>query len=206
MTCIRTIALTGVTFVLLMGSVPVKAAEDLGPEIEQRLDTIMKTEEGVDKASVRIEVAPKGAINQNSIDFSDLDLNKDGIFARDEVGEKLFTIFDRDGNGVIDNIEMKRISLKVRAPMEKTTIETIDYRTPGKEQTTRISHEEFLKESKLARFDKEKDGLSPLDFLEMSFYQVNVNRTDGVIDLYEWKRAYAESVKPMHMESFIYNN
>ncbi len=205
MTIIKTYALTGAAFFVMASFMPANA-KNLDAELKQKLDTIMQTEQDVSKASVQIEVAPQNNSNTNGIDFTEFDLNKDGIFERDEVGERLFTVFDRDKNGVIDNLEMKKVSLKVRTPMEKTTVAVIDYQTPGKEQVTRVSQEEFLQESRLIKFDKDGDGLSPLDFLEMPFNQVNVNRHDSVIDMYEWKRAYAASVKPLHMESFSYNN
>lgn len=198
--------LLGCTALIVLALPYQVSASDLDSELQQELDSIMQTEQDVKKASVRIEIAPKDISDLKGIDFSEFDINKDGVFERDEVGEKLFTVFDRDKNGVIDNLEMKKVSLKIKTPMEKKTIAVIDYRIPGKEQATRVSQEEFLQESKLAKFDKEGDGLSPLDFLEMPFNQVNVNDHDSVIDLYEWKRAYAATVKPLHMESFNYNN
>ena len=99
----------------------------------------------------------------------------------EEVGEKLFEVFDGDGNQVIDNLEIKKPRLVVFRHMEKRHIETIDYHTESKSTKKNISHQEFLEKSKLSRFDKNEDGLSPLDFLEMPFNQVNV-KDDAVID------------------------
>ncbi|HRK97423.1 MAG TPA: hypothetical protein PLE43_02980 [Alphaproteobacteria bacterium] len=189
----------------ILGGVGSSYAKDFSAEIEQRLDVIKQTEKDMKTATVRVEVAPKDASGRESIDFSEFDINHDGVFEREEVGEKLFTIFDKDKNGVIDNLEMKKIGLRVYSPMQKKTIETVDYTTPGKEQRISVTEEEFIQQSKLIKFDKEEDGLSPIDFLGMPFNQVNV-KNDGVIDLYEWKRAYAASVKPLHIESFQYND
>lgn len=199
------ILLAGCGFFLLSGHAPALAG-NLDAEIQQKLDYIMKTEDDVEKANVRIEVEPKNVENRKGIDFSEFDTNKDGVFEKEEVGEKLFTVFDRDKNGVIDNREMKKVGLKVYSTMSKRTIETIDYHSPDKEQVKRVSEEEFIQASNLIKFDQNEDGLSPLDFLGMSFNQVNVNNHDSVIDLYEWKRAYAQTVRPLHMESFHYND
>ncbi|MCC6597762.1 MAG: hypothetical protein IT559_03115 [Alphaproteobacteria bacterium] len=205
MALLRFGAFVGVVFLMAAGVVPHAQAKDLDAEIQQKIDTIMRTEDNVKDVTVRVEVAPKNANVKDGIDFSEFDTNHDGVYERDEVGEKLFTIFDRDGNQVIDNLEMKKVGLKVYMPMEKTTISVVDYSIPGKEQARTVTQEEFVQASKLIKFDKNQDGLTPLDFLEMPFNQVNV-KNDGVIDLQEWKRAYASSVRPLHMESFHYNN
>lgn len=139
------------------------------------------------------------------VSFMDFDLNGDGTLSRDEVGEKLFELFDRDGNEVIDNIEMKIVGVMSFIPMEKETIEIIDYHTPGMEDKIKVTQQEFLETSSLTKFDKEEDGLTPLDFLGKRFIQVDVT-DDKVIDLKEWKRAYADLVKPLHEEQFYYNN
>lgn len=176
-----------------------------GDKLQEEAEDILESEPGAKKVTVRVEVEPKIPPNKNTINFDGFDLNGDGVLARDEVGEKLFQVFDRDSNRVIDNIEMKTPSLIVFTHMEKKKIEVIDYHAETKPTKRNVTRQEFLKASKLSRFDKNEDGLSPLDFLEIPFNQVDV-KDDAVIDLYEWKRAYAKSVKPLHMENFHYNN
>ncbi|MGB1077460.1 MAG: hypothetical protein ACPG05_04060, partial [Bdellovibrionales bacterium] len=138
------------------------------------------------------------------VNLDQFDMNGDGTLAKDEVGEKLFELFDRDGNDVIDNVEMKEPNLMVFVPTKKTTVEVIDYQEEDKPLKANVTHEEFLQTSQLSRFDGNADGLSPLDFLGLPFSEVNV-KEDFVIDLAEWKRAYAQSVKPEHIENYRYN-
>ena len=177
-----------------------------GQQLEVEAEQILKAEDGAEEVTVRVEVAPaKKTSNRQVVNFDQFDLNNDGVLERDEVGEKLFRMFDRDGNEVIDNIEMKTPNIIVFSDMEKTKTETVKYHDPSKPTKKVVSSEDFMQASKLARFDKDKNGLSPLDFLEKTFYQVNV-RDDGVIDLYEWKRAYASYVRPAHLEQYNYNN
>ncbi len=196
--CIALIA----TLMLSGASLSFAQTEDV---LQQKAEQILRSEPGAKKVTVREEVAPRNAPNDKAINFMAFDLNGDGVLSRDEVGEKLYEIFDRDGNEVIDNIEMKKPTLLVFTPMTKKTIEIIDYHSGDKPQKNNVSEEAFLQKSQLSKFDESKDGLSPLDFLGMPFNQVNVKR-DGVIDLYEFKRAYAAIVKPKHEESFNYNN
>lgn len=174
-----------------------------GDKLQKKAERILEANPDAKQATVRVEVEPVKQPDTRTITVNELDLNQDGVLSRDEVGEKLFKVFDRDGNEVIDNIEMKTPSLLVFSHMEKKVIEIVDYRDQSEEKSVTV--EEFLEESKLSRFDKDKDGLSPLDFLRTPFNQVNVKR-DGVIDLYEWKRAYAAIVRPKHMEDFNYNH
>lgn len=188
------------------GTTSVSANEAInGDELKAKAEQVLRDEQGAKQVKVRVEIEQKSVSNRTRINFSELDINQDGVFSREEVGEKLFEVFDRDGNQVIDNIEMKRVGLITLAPMTKKTIETIDYHSSETPQKVRVSEEEFYRKSKLGMFDKNDDGLSPLDFLEMRFNKVDVRR-DGVIDLYEWKRAYAASVKRMHEEDFNYND
>jgi Ca2+-binding EF-hand superfamily protein len=172
-------------------------------ELQQKAEQILRSEPGARQVTVKEEVTPKDVIKGRSVDFMSFDIDGDGTLSRDEVGEKLFQFFDRDGNQVIDNIEMEKPSIFVFTPMTKKTIEIVDYAT-GQEAKTSMTEEEFLQKSQLAKFDQDEDGLSPLDFLGVPFNKVNVKK-DGVIDLYEFKRAYAASVRPRHEESFNYN-
>lgn len=176
-----------------------------GDELQYKADSILKTEPHAKKVKVRVEVEPKRIPNTTEVDFMDFDYNHDGILEQAEVGEKLFWLFDRDGNEVIDNHEMEMQSVLTIIPMERKTIEVVDYDGVVPGEKTKITTEEFLEQSNLMRFDKHKDGLTPLDFLDMSFYEVDV-KDDAVIDMEEWQRAYAESVRPAHMEDYNYNS
>jgi hypothetical protein len=176
-----------------------------GEALQQKAEEILKSEPAAQEVTVSVEIEAKKQEGKQSIELDDLDLNKDGILAHNEVGERLFQIFDRDNNQLIDNIEMYRPSLIVFTHMEQKNIETISYHENNKAQKKTVTYQEFLKESKLSRFDKNKDGLSPLDFLEMTFNEVNII-DDAVINFYEWERAYAESVRPVHMENYNYND
>jgi len=206
------ITLLTVLFVVLIGITgfnhTVSASEELqtidGEELQRRAEEVLRSEPEAKKVTVREEISSKTVSHKNAIDLMSFDLNQDGTLSRDEVGEKLFQIFDRDGNSVIDNREMVRPSLLVFTPMQKKTIEIVDYGSGDKPQKTKTTETEFMKTTQLGKFDKDGDGLSPLDFLGMSFNRVNVI-DDQVIDLYEFKRAYAESVRGMHEEPYNYN-
>jgi len=143
--------------------------------------------------------------NYNKVNFMDFDLNEDGVLNRDEVGEKLFYIFDTDGNEVVDNVEMKDPRVLSFVPMEKETVQVVNFHDTPQADIVTVTYETFLKSSSLIRYDEDKDGLSPLDFLGKTFLEVDV-KDDKVIDLEEWKRAYADVIKPLHEEDFIYND
>lgn len=195
---IATLLVTGASLSSLSSAY---AANDL----QEKAEEILESEPGAKQVTVREEIAPIKREGTKVIDFMTFDIDGDGALSRDEVGEKLFEIFDRDGNEVIDNIEMKKPSLLTFTTMNKKTTEIIEYYSDDTPQKTKVTQEEFLRKSHLGKFDKGDDGLSPLDFLGTTFYRVNV-KNDGVIDLYEFKRAYAKSVKPLHEEDFNYND
>ncbi len=186
-------------------ALPVTQAYAGEDKLQERADMIMRGEPDAKKVHVREEVTPKATPNKKSINLMEFDLNDDGRLTQEEVGEKLFKVFDRDHNGVIDNREMKKVGLITLAPMQRKTTETIEYKSLDHPTKTTINEEEFLHRSQLVKFDKDEDGLTPLDFLGMTFLKVNVKK-DDVIDLYEWKRAYAESVRGKHQEQYNYND
>lgn len=190
--------------ILAIFVMPISQVHADGHDLKQRADHLLKTEPDAQRVHIKEEVSPK-VKGGKSIRLMDFDLNGDGILTQSEIGEKLFKIFDKDHNGVIDNREMKKVGFLTILPMQKKLTETIEYKTPDRPIKTTVSEEEFLQRSQLVKFDKDEDGLSPLDFLGMSFLKVNVKK-DDVIDLYEWKRAYADSVKPEHEEAYNYNN
>lgn len=184
---------------ILLGALPAQA-EDASMQ-----DTPQPELVTVPGAIVTEKVAVSPEVNINAIPFMDFDLNKDGILSRDEVGEKLFRLFDRDGNEVIDNREMKMVGVMTFIPMEKETVRIVDYNAPGIDDDVTVTHQNFLEQSNLIKFDQDKDGLTPLDFIGKPFNQINIKK-DSVIDLEEWKRAYASLVRPLHEEQFFYNN
>ncbi len=193
---------------ILIGSVSISSAiaQSAVDEtvLKQRVETIIATNPDVQKATVEVKVEATQKPEGRSIDLNNLDINNDGNLSREEVGTRLFEVFDRDGNMVIDNIEMNMPSLIVFVPMKKETVETVTFFDDNRTAKTDVSVEDFLFASNLGKFDKDRDGLSPLDFLGMSFNKVNVKR-DTVIDLYEFQRAYAKTVRPLHQENFFYN-
>jgi hypothetical protein len=139
------------------------------------------------------------------VNFSDFDANKDGTLSRNEVGGKLFYIFDTDGNQVIDNIEYTRPMVLTIIPMEKKEITTIDFNDDGVADSTSYSQEEFFEQSKLARFDQNKNGLSAREFLDRRVYWNLDDNKDKTVDIKEWKRAYIASLQPSAANPNRYN-
>src|SRR5262245_53334043 len=60
--------------------------------------------------------------NVKEVNFIAFDTNEDGIYTMKEVGEKLFYIFDTDGNEVIDNVEIDNKNVMTIIPMKKETV------------------------------------------------------------------------------------
>jgi len=141
----------------------------------------------------------------NIIDFSSFDHNHDNILSMAEVGEKLFYIFDTDGNEIIDNIEFEQNSMMTITPMEKETITLVDHHGDGTVEHTTYTYETFLKESQLIRFADDHDGLSPREFIGTSFLIMDDNN-DKAIDLQEWKEGYITMTIPPNAEQERYNN
>ncbi len=152
-------------------------------------DTVIKQQEQPDKKKVN---------------FSEFDVNGDGQLSHAEVGEKLFSIFDTDGNMVIDNIEYKKPMVMTIIPMVKT--ETITFVFDGQTipSKTEVTEEEFYKKSMLHKFTDSPEGLSANKFLDQGFWRLDDN-SDKVIDLKEWKEAYTESLRPSAANPNRYN-
>lgn len=140
-------------------------------------------------------VSQKEIPGVHKIDFMSFDENKDGVLEMKEVGDVLFTAFDRDGNGVIDNQEFDENPVMTVIPTEKTTYTFYDYNSDGKAEKAVMTQEDFLKKSSLMRFDTQYNGLSPKDFIGKSFKEVDMTH-DNLLDLEEWQRVYADIVKP----------
>lgn len=150
-------------------------------------------------------VTPQERDDINMVEFSAFDYNHDGILSMEEVGEKLFYLFDRDGNEIIDNIEFTQNSVLTIAPMKKETITLVDYYNDGIIEQSTYTYETFLQESQLSRFADDLDGLSPKEFVDTSFLIMDDNH-DKAIDLQEWKEAYIAMVIPANAEQERYNN
>ena len=143
--------------------------------------------------------------NTTVVNFGAFDTNKDGILSRDEVGERLFISFDNDGNGVIDNVEFDQRNVLTYIPMERGTILYFDYNDDGIiDDMEKLSQQSFIEKSMLDRFAKDSRGLSPRDFIEMGFWQLDTDRS-RVIELSEWKRGYEVALRPEVAESYLYN-
>lgn len=149
-------------------------------------------------------VEQKKIANTNEVNLLDFDLNKDGSLTREEVGEKLFYMFDRDGNMIIDNLEQNRVGLITLIPMQKTTIKMVDVGANGKVEERTLNTEEFMAESRLIAYDQNRDGLTPLEFIGVSFNRLDANN-DKAVDVEEWKDAYASYVQPKFMRQNHYN-
>jgi Ca2+-binding EF-hand superfamily protein len=157
-----------------------------------------------DTVTTKTMVVPKEIPNINRVDFAEFDLNNDGVLSMEEVGEKLFYLFDNDGNHVIDNIEFTNRKVMTIVPMEKHTYTYIDHNSTGTVDKTKYTHETFYEQSMLARFDDDVRGLSPESFIGHSFLEMDTNR-DGAVDIHEWKAAYIKSVLPEVAKQERYN-
>jgi hypothetical protein len=138
------------------------------------------------------------------VNFIEFDANKDGSLSRREVGDKLFYIFDTDGNEVIDNIEYTKPRVLSVIPMEKQIITSVDFNDDGRPDRSSFNQEEFMRQSLLYKFDQNKDGLSAKDFLGQVYWQLDDNK-DKTVDLAEFEAAYIESTMPSAANPNRYN-
>lgn len=141
----------------------------------------------------------------HKIDFMSFDANQDGRLGMREVGDVLFDAFDTDKNGAVDNIEYDKNSVYTVIPIESTTLTFVDYDDDGHSDSYAISKDEFLERSKLMRFDKDEDGLSPRDFMGSEVKAMDLNH-NNLIEKDEWQRQYALNVKPQSSISKLYNH
>lgn len=148
-------------------------------------------------------VKPIDLPNMEKTNFSAFDINQDGILSMEEVGTKLFYIFDNDGNEVIDNIEYENKKVMTIIPMEKETFKFVDYNGDGAADDAHYDHATFYKTSGLMRFDKNMDGLSPHEFVDHSFIELDDNNSKA-IELDEWKEAYIKYARPAVAEQERY--
>lgn len=124
-----------------------------------------------------------------TINLNNFDLNKDNMLSSYEVSEMLFKLFDTDTSGAIEPAEFDFRSVLTVAPMEKTTAWSYDYDNDGVADNTQYTFQTFTQDTQLARFDQNKDGLSPHEFVDKTLAAID---TDGNnrIDLTEWRTAY----------------
>jgi hypothetical protein len=163
---------------------------------------------GAQAASVVTEtrVTPTPVPGPTVVDYRQFDTNGDGILSADEVGEKLFYTFDKDGNQLIDNIEFTTPMVMTFAPMEKQTVQYIDYNADGIADQTSVTREAFLQRTGLSRFDNNGTGLSAAKFINLPIKAVDRDGS-GQIDIREWKEAYFAAVRPMPVnDTFRYND
>lgn len=148
-------------------------------------------------------VTPKIIDGAVPVNFVYLDVNGDGILSRKEVGQKLFYLFDTDGNGVIDNIEITKSQVITLVPLEKTELTMIDFDDDGKADMVDVTSDQFWAFSMLNRFDKDNDGLTAEEFIGHSALELDTDKS-GVVEFAEWKEVYDKSVSPEAAKQFRY--
>lgn len=146
-------------------------------------------------------MTPSGA---RVVNFMDFDLNEDKILSINEVGKMLFKLYDTDGNELIDNNEYERRAVVTIMPIEKNTIVSYDFDGDGFADKTKYTYETFIKDTLLTKFDKNRDGLSPHEFMDMTIIEADVNN-DKMIDLGEWQGSYIPSVDKINKRKALYN-
>lgn len=135
-------------------------------------------------------VAPAGA---RQINFMEFDENGDGLLTRAEIGDKIFKLYDGDGNQVIDNIEYENKAVLTVTPMETATTVRYDFDGDGIADQTEYTYATFLDYTQLAKFDKNLDGLSPHEFLGRDFLEADVDKSKAV-EMKEWQGAYDKKI------------
>jgi hypothetical protein len=152
----------------------------------------------------KTEQSTISGIDARSIDFIEFDINQDAILSIDEVGRRLFELYDIDGNNVIDNIEYERRAIATIRPVEKNTVISYDFDGDGLVDETRHTYETFLQDSLLTRFDTNRNGLSPREFMDTDFMLADINN-DKVVDLKEWQGSYMPALDKTNKEKALLN-
>lgn len=154
--------------------------------------------------TTRTVVQPQPLPGLVPVDFTVFDVNRDGFYSMDEVGERLFSSFDKDGNGHIDNIEWNHKAVMTITPMTKETFKYIDSDNDGHVEETTYTYQTFYVESGLSRFDENKNGLTAQEFLNIGYRKADRD-DDNLISLEEWKEAYLQT-RPRVLDPANYNN
>lgn len=162
--------------------------------------------ESVKTTTTRTIITNKPIAGATAVDFSVFDTNQDGVYSKEEVGERLFKSFDKDGNELVDKNEWKLKTVITIIPMQRQTIKSVEYNNDGIAHETVHTYEEFNAATGLSKFDLNKNGLSAQEFIGKDFYKVDTNK-DNFIDIDEWRSAYIESLPkvPMHNRPSNYN-
>ncbi|MEZ0261009.1 MAG: hypothetical protein ACAH80_08365 [Alphaproteobacteria bacterium] len=160
------------------------------------LSAVTASAETVTTKSTTEQVVRAGA---KTINLNNFDLNKNGILSTFEVSEMLFKLFDTDTSGAVDSTEFEYKSVLTVAPMEKLTTISYDYDNNGVSDKTQYTFEKFTQDTQLARFDKNKDGLSPHEFVEKTFLEIDSDHNGGT-DLVEWRTAYMTRIVPVQVQ------
>lgn len=142
-----------------------------------------------------VTTTPVTRANTVNIDFMEFDLNGDGVLSKNEVGSRLFYIFDTDNNEVIDNREIEAARVYTVTPVEQQTVFKVDFDDDGIADMAEVTYDSFLEQSALARFSS-ADQLSAREFIDHSFLELDQNDSK-VIERREWVAAYNDLVDPV---------
>lgn len=154
--------------------------------------------------TTRTVVQPQPLPGLTPVDFTVFDVNRDGRFSMPEVGERLFSSFDKDGNGHIDLNEWSHKAVMTITPMAQETFKYVDTDNDGRVEETTYTYQTFYAESGLSRFDQNKNGLTPQEFLGVGYRKTDRD-DDNLISLEEWKEAYLQT-RPRELDPANYNN
>ena len=156
------------------------------------VDTLVET---------RAVVATPGTRLYTILDF---DANNDLILSLDDVGVKLFDMYDTDGNDVIDNIEFDRRAVLTMAPMQQKTTVSYDFDGDGRADQVDTTMEVFQQRTGLSVFDHNGDGLSAREFTGRHFNEADINN-DHAVDLKEWQGSYVAYIDAKNKEKAQFN-
>ncbi len=166
---------------------------------------ILPTTSSAETITTKTVISQQEIKNVNEVDFKEFDTNKDGQYSMQEVGEKLFTVFDQNNDTYVDNLEWDEKNMMTIIPMEAEVIQYIDTDNDKVAEATTYSYTEFYKRSGLMKFDDNKDGLSAEEFIGEGFEALDIDE-NKMIDMEEWKKAYVKSEKYPNANQKQYND
>lgn len=138
-------------------------------------------------------------------DIKDFDSDHDGVITVEETGDHLFDLFDLNHDDILDNIEFTKRTILTVIPVKEETFTFRDFNSDGKVDASKYAYSTYIKKSGLYMFDEKKDGLSPDDFVNASFLEMDKNNSH-VIEPAEWREAYIQSRLPESAKQYRYNN